>query len=227
MLRAACRGCRCGAKKWATLRTFLISPLRGQKWTDLLQVCPLLLGNEECPHFFRRHRSLPTRDSLMDESLARWRARLAHRWLISDGGAAMPTPSAARGFPLPSTSRSCRAPRRAGGLPVLHAVHAARTTSASGSTTRCTSPSRCRLRHGHRRGGVLRAGRVQHPRALLPTTHGIDHRMINGRVYIGGNGVTDPAEIERAHRGVQAARVLLLRALGDACTTSGRSRCRR
>src|SRR4029078_6109427 len=31
--------------------TFLISPLRGQKGTDLLQVCPLLLGNEECPHF--------------------------------------------------------------------------------------------------------------------------------------------------------------------------------
>ena len=31
----------------------------------------------------------------------------------------------------------------------------------------------------------------------LPTTLGIDHRIINGRVYIGGNGVTDPAEIER------------------------------
>jgi len=31
----------------------------------------------------------------------------------------------------------------------------------------------------------------------LPTTLGIDCRIINGRVYIGGNGVTDPAEIER------------------------------
>jgi pyruvate,water dikinase len=31
----------------------------------------------------------------------------------------------------------------------------------------------------------------------LPTTLGIDHRVINGRVYIGGNAVTDPAEIER------------------------------
>src|SRR5438128_4568702 len=31
----------------------------------------------------------------------------------------------------------------------------------------------------------------------LPTTLVIDHRIINGRVYIGGNGVTDPAEIER------------------------------
>jgi pyruvate, water dikinase len=31
----------------------------------------------------------------------------------------------------------------------------------------------------------------------LPTTLGIDHRIINGRVYIGGNGVTDPKEIAR------------------------------
>jgi pyruvate,water dikinase len=31
----------------------------------------------------------------------------------------------------------------------------------------------------------------------LPTTLGINHRIINGRVYIGGNAVTDPAEIER------------------------------
>jgi pyruvate, water dikinase len=31
----------------------------------------------------------------------------------------------------------------------------------------------------------------------LPTTLGIDHRIINGRVYIGGNAVTDPQEIER------------------------------
>jgi len=31
----------------------------------------------------------------------------------------------------------------------------------------------------------------------IPTTLGIDHRIINGRVYIGGNAVTDPAEIDR------------------------------
>jgi len=31
----------------------------------------------------------------------------------------------------------------------------------------------------------------------LPTTLGIDYRIINGRVYIGGNAVTDPAEIRR------------------------------
>jgi pyruvate,water dikinase len=31
----------------------------------------------------------------------------------------------------------------------------------------------------------------------LPTTLGIDHRIINGRVYIGGNAVTDPVEIAR------------------------------
>jgi len=32
---------------------------------------------------------------------------------------------------------------------------------------------------------------------VIPTTLGIDHRIINGRVYIGGNGVTDPTEIAR------------------------------
>jgi pyruvate, water dikinase len=31
----------------------------------------------------------------------------------------------------------------------------------------------------------------------LPTTLGIDYRILNGRVFIGGNGVTDPAEIAR------------------------------
>jgi len=31
---------------------------------------------------------------------------------------------------------------------------------------------------------------------VLPTTKGIDHRIINGRVFIGGVAVTDPAEIE-------------------------------
>ena len=31
----------------------------------------------------------------------------------------------------------------------------------------------------------------------LPTTLGIDYRIINGRIYIGGNSVSDPAEIER------------------------------
>ena len=31
----------------------------------------------------------------------------------------------------------------------------------------------------------------------LPTTLGIDYRIMNGRVYIGGNAVTDPAEIAR------------------------------
>jgi len=40
----------------------------------------------------------------------------------------------------------------------------------------------------------------------LPTTKGIDERIINGRVYIGGIGVTDPAEIkERTDEFVQRA----------------------
>lgn len=40
----------------------------------------------------------------------------------------------------------------------------------------------------------------------LPTTKGIDYRIINGRVYIGGNGVSDPAEIaERTEQFQQRA----------------------
>src|SRR6186713_3051330 len=46
---------RAAARK--EMGTFLISPLRGQKGTDVLQVCPLLLGNEECPHFFPEARA--------------------------------------------------------------------------------------------------------------------------------------------------------------------------
>src|ERR1700753_2358152 len=37
----------------------------------------------------------------------------------------------------------------------------------------------------------------------LPTALGIDHRIINGRVYMGGNAVTDPAEIARRLQEVQ------------------------
>ena len=41
---------------------------------------------------------------------------------------------------------------------------------------------------------------------VLPTTKGIDERYINGRVYIGGVGVTDPAEIqERTEEFMQRA----------------------
>jgi pyruvate, water dikinase len=41
---------------------------------------------------------------------------------------------------------------------------------------------------------------------VLPTTKGIDERIINGRVYIGGIGVTDPAEIkERTDEFMQRA----------------------
>ena len=39
----------------------------------------------------------------------------------------------------------------------------------------------------------------------LPTTLGIDCRIINGRVYIGGNAVTDPAEIARRTKSLNGA----------------------
>ena len=55
-----------------------------------------------------------------------------------------------------------------------------------------------RLRHGDCGGRVLWRWVSANTRIhCLPTTLGIDYRIINGRVYIGGNGVTDPAEIER------------------------------
>jgi pyruvate, water dikinase len=38
----------------------------------------------------------------------------------------------------------------------------------------------------------------------IPTTLGIDYRIINGRVYIGGNAVTEPAEIARRTTEFQA-----------------------
>ena len=40
--------------------TFLICPLRGQKGTYLPQVRPLLLANQECPHFadFQKNRNV-------------------------------------------------------------------------------------------------------------------------------------------------------------------------
>ncbi len=59
----------------------------------------------------------------------------------------------------------------------------------------------------------------------LPTTLGIDHRIINGRVYIGGNAVTDPAGDRAPHGGVPAARLLLLRELGASVRAVAATRC--
>ena len=59
----------------------------------------------------------------------------------------------------------------------------------------------------------------------LPTTLGIDYRIVNGRVYIGGNGVTDPAEIASAASASSSSAPSTTTSTGSACTTSGRSRC--
>ena len=59
----------------------------------------------------------------------------------------------------------------------------------------------------------------------LPTTLGIDHRIINGRVYIGGNAVTDP---KRRSPGVprssKSARSITTRT-GNRCMPSGSRKC--
>jgi len=57
----------------------------------------------------------------------------------------------------------------------------------------------------------------------LPTTLGIDHRIVNGRVYIGGNAVTDPREIDAA-RSISKAPSTTTR-IGNRCTRSGNRRC--
>ena len=49
---------------------------------------------------------------------------------------------------------------------------------------------------------------------VFPTTLGIEHRIVNGRVYIAANPVTDPAEIGRRAADFQRAGRLLLRELG-------------
>ena len=59
----------------------------------------------------------------------------------------------------------------------------------------------------------------------LPTTLGIDYRIINGRVYIGGNARHRSGRDRAAHRGVPAARVLLLRELGAPVRAMARRRC--
>ena len=55
----------------------------------------------------------------------------------------------------------------------------------------------------------------------LPTTLGIDHRIINGRVYIGGNAVTDPAEIARRTEEFQQRAFYYYEQLGAAVRRSG------
>lgn len=88
-------------------------------------------------------------------------------------------------------------------------------TSGSGLQFDAFSRADASFRHDHGGGRVLRAGRVQRRVHVLPTTKGIDHRIINGRVFIGGVPVTDPAEVAARGR-VPAARLLLLQELGAA-----------
>ena len=51
---------------------------------------------------------------------------------------------------------------------------------------------------------------------VFPTTLGIEHRIVNGRVYITANPVTDPGRNRPPGRGLRRAGRLLLRELGHA-----------
>ena len=60
----------------------------------------------------------------------------------------------------------------------------------------------------------LSIGRYQGRVFSIPTVLGIEHRVVNGYVYITSNEVTDPALIEERLADVPAAHRLLLRELG-------------
>jgi pyruvate, water dikinase len=110
----------------------------------------------------------------------------------------MPTPTAASGFPLPSSLETLPGTEAAqAAYPYYmqftgaddtrfwfyNSMHFPEPMSAFDMVT--AEAAYCAL------------GAANTRVHCLPTTLGIDYRIINGRVYIGGNGVTDPAEIAR------------------------------
>jgi pyruvate,water dikinase len=110
----------------------------------------------------------------------------------------MPTPTAARGFPLPSSLTVVPGTEVAqAAYPYYmqftreddarfwfyNSMHFPEPMSAFDMVT--AEAAYCAL------------GAANTRVHCLPTTLGIDYRILNGRVYIGGNGVTDPAEIAR------------------------------
>jgi pyruvate,water dikinase len=110
----------------------------------------------------------------------------------------MPTPTAARGFPLPSSLKVLPGTETAqAAYPYYmqftpeddtrfwfyNSMHFPEPMSAFDMVT--AEAAYCAL------------GAANTRVHCLPTTLGIDYRILNGRVYIGGNGVTDPAEIAR------------------------------
>ena len=110
----------------------------------------------------------------------------------------------------------------AGGLSVLHPVRPKTTTSASGSTTPCTFPSPCRAFDMVTAEAAYCALGAANTRVhCLPTTLGIDHRIINGRVYIGGNARDrSRPRSSAAPRSSRSARSTTTRT-GKRCTRSG------
>ena len=110
----------------------------------------------------------------------------------------MPTPTAARGFPLPSSLKVVPGTEGAqAAYPYYmqfmaeddarfwfyNSMHFPEPMSAFDMVT--AEAAYCAL------------GAANTRVHCLPTTLGIDYRILNGRVYIGGNAVTDPAEIAR------------------------------
>src|SRR5246500_4193294 len=117
---------------------------------------------------------------------------------MGSGDAFMPTPTARRGFPLPSSLTVVPGTESAqAAYPYYmqftaaddarfwfyNSMHFPEPMSAFDLVT--AEAAYCALGSANTRVHSL------------PTTLGIDYRIINGRIYIGGNAVTDPAEIAR------------------------------
>ena len=110
----------------------------------------------------------------------------------------MDQPVKSKGFPLPSSLSVVPGTERAqAAYPYYMQFKQSRRRALLVLQFHAFPGAHVSLRHGDRRSGLLCARLGEHPGSLLPTTLGIDYRIINGRVYIGGNAVTDPAEIAR------------------------------
>src|SRR5688572_27241770 len=112
--------------------------------------------------------------------------------------AAMPTDTSTRGFPLPSSLRIVP------GTEAAQAAYPYYMQFTAADDTRFWFYNSMHFPEPMSAFDMVTAeaaycalGAANTRVHCLPTTLGIDYRILNGRVYIGGNAVTDPAEIAR------------------------------
>ncbi len=123
----------------------------------------------------------------------------------------------AKSFPLPSSMAvTPRHRSRAGRLSLLHASSCPRMTSKFWFYNSMHFPEP--MHHFDMitaEAAYCALGAFNTRVHVLPTTKGIDHRVINGRVYIGGVPVTDPGGNRRAGGRIPAARRSIITNTGN------------